>query len=72
MNCRCKGSCKMNDFKQKYDTRTGNPSAYRLGYGRCSECEYYIKATKCPCCGDHLRTKTRSNTARRLFNKAMT
>lgn len=72
MNCRCKGSCKMNDFKEKYDTRIGNPQSYRLGYRRCSECEYYIMdKIKCPCCGDNLKRKPRNNKARQLYNQSV-
>ena len=72
MNCRCKGSCKMDNFKEKYDIRIGNPSAYRLGYRRCSECEYYIMdKIKCPCCGDNLKRKPRNNKARQLYNQSV-
>jgi len=72
MNCRCKGSCRLDQFKETYDTRVMNGYSYRLGYGRCSECEYYIKEVNyCPCCGDNLRYKPRNNKSRRLYNESM-
>ena len=72
MNCRCKGTCKMNEFKVANDIKMGGKS-YRLGYRRCSQCEYYIKTTenKCTCCHDILKRKPRNNKARQLYNEAM-
>ena len=72
MNCRCKGSCKIPQFKETYNIRKGNPHSYRLGYGRCNECEYYIKGVNyCPCCGDNLKRKPRNNKARQLYNQSV-
>ena len=71
MNCRCKGLCKTLKYRDIYDIRMGR-NAYRLGYRRCSECEYYIMdKIKCPCCGDYLRRKPRNNRSRRLYNEVM-
>lgn len=71
MNCRCKGLCKTLKYRDTYDIRMGR-NAYRLGYRRCSECEYYImNKIKCPCCGDYLRRKPRNNRSRRLYNEVM-
>lgn len=59
----------MEEFKEIHDIRLGNPNSYRLGYRRCTECEYYIKGeTHCPCCRDYLRTKPRNNISKRLYN----
>ena len=72
MNCRCKGVCKMSQFKVDNDIKMGGGS-YRLGYRRCSECEYYIKTidNRCQCCGDNLKRKPRNNKSRRLYREAM-
>lgn len=72
MNCRCKGVCKMSQFRITNDIRMGGES-YRMGYRRCGKCEYYIKTTenKCTCCHDILKRKPRNNKARQLYNEAM-
>lgn len=62
----------MSYFKKEYNISTNNINAYRNGYKRCSECEFYIlDVSSCPCCGDRLRTKPRNNKSKRLFNEAM-
>ena len=72
MNCRCKGICKTPQYRDTHDIIMGK-NAYRLGYRRCSECEYYIKdmINNCPCCNIILKRKPRNNKSRRLYNKAM-
>jgi len=72
MNCRCKGSCKLSQFKATNEIKMGG-EAYRLGYRRCSECEYYIKtvANHCSCCGEILKRKPRNNKSRQLYNNVM-
>ena len=63
--------CKTLKYRDIYDIRMGR-NAYRLGYRRCSECEYYIMdKIKCPCCGDNLKRKPRNNKARQLYNQSV-
>ena len=72
MNCRCKGLCKMTQFKVTNEIKMGGES-YRLGYRRCGQCEYYIKtvANHCSCCGEILKRKPRNNKSRQLYNDVM-
>lgn len=43
---------------------------YEQGYKRCSSCSVYIdyKGTKCPCCGNNLRTKPRNSIGRKKIS----
>ena len=53
----------------KLETRAGNRGSFRLGYKRCSKCQYFIlyDGIRCPCCNGLLKSKPSSNTSRRKF-----
>lgn len=67
--CTCKGTCKLPKFKSEYKTTRINRNAFRKGFFRCSECEYYIKELNyCPCCGLRLKKSPRNARSKRLLN----
>ncbi len=53
----------------KLETRAGNRGSFRLGYKRCSKCQYFIlyDGIRCPCCNGLLKSKPSNNTSRRKF-----
>jgi lipopolysaccharide biosynthesis regulator YciM len=68
MRSNCKGKC---HTMTKIETRKGVRGSFRLGFKRCSECEYFFKVegNRCPCCNSMMKTKPRNNTARRKLEE---
>ena len=68
MQGQCKGYCGTPKFKEEYVTTRILRNAFRNGYFRCRQCEYFIKGlTKCPCCGIRLATGPRNAKFKRLL-----
>ena len=68
MRGRCRNKCHlMTDI----ETRKGVRGSFRLGFKRCTECEYFFKidGTRCPCCNGMLKNKPRSSVARRKLEE---
>jgi hypothetical protein len=64
----CKGTCKLDDFKDEYEITNINRNAFRKGFYRCRSCEYFIKGINhCPCCGVKLARGARNARSKRLL-----
>jgi len=60
----CKGEC-WRHYPERLNTPI-YPMAYKMGYRRCSACEFYVKTTDnfCKCCGKKFRFKPLHNNKR--------
>ncbi len=75
VNSVCKGKCVHGGIMEiagmKLETRAGNRGSFRLGYKRCSKCQYFIlyDGIRCPCCNGLLKSKPINNKSRRKLRE---
>ena len=69
MNSGCRGICNTTDFKKKYITTRKHANAFKLGYHRCRNCQYYVmNFIYCPCCLTKLASVPRNSRCKRILN----